>query len=200
MNWLKAEFVKRRYGFNSPVLWTPHIRCFNHLRFRKNVILTSISVGIGHISQKGWGQDWKSQRGRGDTPGTSAGTLAAVTVVSSGPPLAERPLESFALCAFYTLQVAVLRPSGWWRHHLPTRWGWWSTQAKCTQTYSLAKSLEPTSTPWLWTVLWLCDFISEGSQGKSTWEPSALFWQPIVGLKLFWHKKFFLKKHKNLTC
>lgn len=112
MNWLKAEFVKRRYGFNSPVLWTPHIRCFNDLRFRKNVILTSISVGIGHISQKGWGQDSKSQRGRGDAPGTSAGTLAALIVVSSGRPLAERPLESFALWAFYTLQTAVLHLSG----------------------------------------------------------------------------------------
>lgn len=78
------------YGFNSPVLWTSHIRCFNDLRLRENVILMSISFSIGHISQKGWGQDSKSQQGRGDCPGTSVGTLAAVTAGQLQPPTSRK--------------------------------------------------------------------------------------------------------------
>ena len=132
MNWLKAEFVKRRYGFNSPVLWTSHIRCFSDLRFRENVILTSISFRIGHISQKGLGQDAKSQRGRGDSPGTSAGLWLEWLLVSFRPPLSARPMESFALSPLWTLQTGSSAPVWVGRHHPHRRWGWWGTHAKYT--------------------------------------------------------------------
>ena len=76
------------------------------------MILTSISVGIGHISQKGWGQDSKSQRGRGDAPGTSAGTLAAVTVVSSGAPTCRKTAGE--LCPLHFLHPADGRSAPVW--------------------------------------------------------------------------------------
>ena len=141
MNWLKAEFVKRRYGFNSPVLWTSHIRCFSDLRLRENVILTSISFRIGHISQKGLGQDAKSQRGRGDSPGTSAGTLAAGTACRFQAPtfsktdgeLCPLPVPNPADGQLCTCLGGTTPPA----HEV----GLWGAHAKYTWTCSSASSI-----------------------------------------------------------